>query len=63
MTTRRHFGTVRKRSSGRWQVVYRVEGRMYSAGAYKFKADALACLATIDPIFAAVCGSILAPAG
>jgi len=48
MTTRRHFGTVRKRSSGRWQVVYRVEGRMYSAGAYKFKADALACLATIE---------------
>ena len=48
MTSRRHFGTVRKRSSGRWQVVYRVEGRMYSAGAYTFKADALACLATIE---------------
>jgi integrase len=45
---RRHFGTVRKRSSGRWQVVYRVDGRMYSAGAYTFKADALACLATIE---------------
>ena len=29
-------------------MVYRVEGRMYSAGAYTFKADALACLATIE---------------
>jgi len=48
MTARRHFGTVRRRSSGRWQVVYRVEGRMHSAGVYPLKADALACLAAIE---------------
>lgn len=48
MTSRRHFGTVRKRSSGRWQAVYRVEGRMYSAGVHTSKADALAYLAAIE---------------
>ena len=60
MTSRRHFGTVRKRSSGRWQVVYRVEGRMYSAGAYQFKADALAASHRSNPTSAAERGSILA---
>jgi|SRR5665213_929558 len=48
MTSRRHFGTVRKRSSGRWQVVYRVEGRMYSAGIHATKSDALANLSRIE---------------
>lgn len=48
MSERRHFGTVRKRSSGRWQAVYRVEGRMYSAGIYATKADALAHLAAVE---------------
>ncbi len=48
MTSRRHFGTVRRRSSGRWQAVYRVEGRMHSAGTHTTKADALACLAVIE---------------
>lgn len=48
MTSRRHFGTVRRRSSGRWQAVYRVEGRMYSAGVHATKADALAYLASIE---------------
>ena len=45
---RRHFGTVRRRSSGRWQAVYRVEGRMHSAGSHPTKADALACLSAIE---------------
>jgi integrase len=48
MTSRRHFGTVRKRSSGRWQAVYRLEGRMYSAGVHATKADALAFLSTVE---------------
>jgi hypothetical protein len=48
VTSRRHFGTIRRRSSGRWQAVYRVEGRMYSAGAHSSKADALAHLSTIE---------------
>ena len=48
MATRRHFGTVRKRSSGRWQAFYRVEGRMHSAGIHSSKADALAHLAAVE---------------
>jgi hypothetical protein len=48
MSSRRHFGTVRKRSSGRWQAVYRVEGRMYSAGIHATRADALANLSRIE---------------
>ena len=48
VVARRHFGTVRKRSSGRWQAVYRVEGRMYSAGAQPSKVDALANLAFVE---------------
>ena len=39
---------MRKRSSGRWQAVYRVEGRMHSAGVHRSKADALAHLSTIE---------------
>ncbi len=34
MAGRRHFGTVRKRSSGRWQGVYFHEGRYHSAGIF-----------------------------
>jgi integrase len=48
LTSRRHFGTVRRRSSGRWQAVYRVEGRMYSAGVHSSKTDALVHLSTIE---------------
>jgi hypothetical protein len=42
MATRRHFGSVRKRSSGRWQATYWHEGRLHSAGTFAAKADALA---------------------
>ncbi len=48
MTGKRHFGTVRKRSSGRWQAVYQREGRMISAGTFYSKADALASLAIVE---------------
>ena len=48
MSGRRHFGTVRKRSSGRWQAVYRVDGRMHSAGIHATKSDALAHLAAVE---------------
>lgn len=47
-TPRRHFGTVRQRSSGRWQALYRVEERTLSAGVYRTKADALARLSMIE---------------
>lgn len=46
--TRRHFGTLRKRSSGRWQAMYFHDGRIHSAGTFATKADALAHLATIE---------------
>lgn len=48
MPMRRHFGAIRKRSSGRWQVTYWHEGRNHSAGTFTTKADALAYLATIE---------------
>ena len=48
MTGRRHFGYVRKRSSGKWQVVYRIDGQRHSSGTFTTKADALACLSTIE---------------
>lgn len=48
MIARRHFGTVRRRSSGRWQAVYRIEGRMYSVGSHSTKADAFAHLAATE---------------
>ena len=48
MAGRRHFGTVRKRSSGRWQGVYFHEGRYHSAGIFLTRADALASLASIE---------------
>lgn len=45
---RRHFGTVRQRTSGRWQALYYHEGKLRSAGTFKTKADALVHLSTID---------------
>jgi integrase len=48
MTDRRHFGTVRKRHSGKWQAVYWHEGRFRSAGTFSAKADALAQLSVIE---------------
>ena len=48
MPTRRHFGAIRKRQSGRWQVTYWHEGRNHSAGTFATKADALAHLSVIE---------------
>jgi integrase len=48
VTSRRHFGTVRKRPSGRWQAMYWHEERIHSAGTFASKADALAHLASIE---------------
>lgn len=48
MMERRHFGMVRKRASGRWQVVYRRDGESHTAGTFASKADALAQLAVIE---------------
>lgn len=48
MTNRRHFGSVRQRSSGKWQATYRHEGRSYSSGAFAAKADALAYLSCME---------------
>jgi integrase len=48
MTSRRHFGSVRKRSSGKWQATYRHEGSLYSVGTFAAKADALAYLSSIE---------------
>lgn len=48
MATRRHFGAVRKRSSGKWQATYWHEGRNHSGGTFATKGDALAHLSTIE---------------
>ena len=48
MTSKRHFGTVRQRTSGRWQALYHHEGKIHSAGTFKSKADALVHLSIID---------------
>jgi integrase len=48
MGNRRHFGTVRKRPSGRWQAVYWQDGGLHSAGTFASKADALARLSTME---------------
>src|ERR1700722_9509040 len=45
---RRHFGTIRKRPSGRWQVLYERDGRQRSGGTFVHKADALTALSTIE---------------
>ena len=46
--TRRHFGTVRRRASGRWQAVYWQDGRYVSAGSFATKADAQARLSEVE---------------
>jgi len=51
MANRRHFGTVRKRPSGRWQAVYWQDGGLHSAGTFATKADALARLSTVEADF------------
>ena len=51
MTSRRHFGTVRKRPSGRWQAIYWFEGGLHSAGTFNTKADALTHLSTLEADF------------
>lgn len=48
MTPRRHFGTVRKRPSGRWQAIYFNDGGYHSAGTFLAKADAFAALSSIE---------------
>jgi integrase len=49
MTHRRHFGSVRKRSSGRYQASYWHAGVLHTAPTtYPAKADALAYLATVE---------------
>ncbi len=48
MSSRRHFGTVRRRSSGRWQAIYWRDGKYISAGTFPSKADALAHLAKAE---------------
>ena len=45
---RRHFGTVRRRSSGRWQAVYEYQGKSVSVGVFPSKADAQARLSAIE---------------
>jgi integrase len=46
--TRRHFGSVRKRLSGRWQALYWQDERVQSAGTFATKADAQACLSAME---------------
>lgn len=46
--TRRHFGWIRKRSSGRWQIVYWHDGVRHSGGTFETKASAQAALSQIE---------------
>ncbi len=47
--TRRHFGSVRKRSSGRWQATYWHDARLHSAPqTFATKSDALAYLSIVE---------------
>jgi integrase len=46
--TRRHFGSVGKRPSGRWQALFWQDERVQSAGTFATKADAQACLSTME---------------
>jgi hypothetical protein len=48
MSGRRHFGSVRKRPSGRWQATCWHEGSSHSAGTFASKADALAYLSSME---------------
>jgi integrase len=45
---KRHFGTIRLRSSGRWQALYTHDGKVHSAGTFRTKGDALVRLSTIE---------------
>lgn len=46
---RRHFGSVRKLTSGRWQASYWVEGRRHVATVtFRAKGDALAWLSAVE---------------
>jgi len=45
--TRRHFGSVRKRPSGRWQALFWKDERVQS-GTFATKADAQACLSAME---------------
>lgn len=46
--TRRHFGSVRKRPSGRWQALFWQDERVQSAGTFVTKADAQAFLSAME---------------
>src|SRR5579863_1614337 len=46
--SRRHFGSVRKRPSGRWQALFWQDERVQSAGTFATKADAQACLSAME---------------
>jgi integrase len=48
MMTRRHFGSVRKRPSGRWQALFWKDERVQSAGTFATKADAQAFLSALE---------------
>jgi integrase len=48
VTLKRHFGTVRRRDSGRWQALYFHAGKTYSAGTFNTKTDALVRLSQIE---------------
>ena len=48
MTSKRHFGTVRRRDSGRWQALYFHAGKTHSAGTFNTKADALIRLSQVE---------------
>ncbi len=46
--SRRHFGVIRKRESGRWQILYWHEGERHSGGTFASKASAQSELAKIE---------------
>jgi integrase len=46
--SRRHFGVIRKRESGRWQILYWHEGERHSGGTFASKASAQSELARIE---------------
>jgi len=47
--SKRHFGSVRRRSSGRWQATYRHDGRVHNAPqTFATKSDALAFLSITE---------------
>ena len=45
---RRHFGHLRRRSSGNWQATYKVDGLTYSLGTFDYEADAFAALSEVE---------------